>query len=104
MPREDSNIRAAVDKVVESSDMSVRPIVKDDSGPADKQVLIRTTDAQRDYWKRAADESKVTLSAWIRETLDTAARSVLECDHPMNMTRFYPWATICAKCGKRLRG
>jgi hypothetical protein len=104
MSAEQSNIRAAVDKVVESTDMSVRPIVKDDDGPADKQVLIRTTDSQRDYWKRAADEGKMTLSSWIRETLDNAARSVLECEHPMALTRVYPWATICTKCGKRLRG
>ena len=98
------DIRNAVDKAMEKTDMSVRPLKKSDDGPADKQVLIRTTDEQRDYWKRAADESKVTLSSWIRETLDSAARSVLECDHPMAMTRFYPWATICTKCGKRLRG
>ena len=101
---EESNIRAAIDKVMESSDLSIRPITKDDDGPADKQVLIRTTDGERDYWKRAAAESQLTLSGWIRETLNNTARSILECDHPMNMTRFYPWATICTKCGKRLRG
>lgn len=101
---EENNIKAAIDKVMDSDNLSIRPIAKDDDGPADKQVLIRTTDAEKEYWKRASTESQLTLSAWIRETLNNAARGILECDHPMNMTRFYPWATICTKCGKRLRG
>lgn len=99
---EDNNIRAAVDKVMESKDLGVSPMVNDDGGTADKQVLIRTTDKQRDYWKRASDISGETLSSWIRNTLDAAAVALLECSHPVNMTKFYPWATICTKCGKRL--
>lgn len=104
MSKKQNNIRAAMDKVMESTSMGVQNIAKDEDVAADKQVLIRTTEQQREYWKRAADESQITLSSWIRETLDEKARSILECDHPMNMTRFYPWATICTKCGKRLRG
>ena len=99
---EDNNIRAAVDKVMESKDLGVSPMVNDDGGTADKQVLIRTTDKQRDYWKRASDMSGETLSSWIRNALDAAAVALLECSHPVNMTKFYPWATICTKCGKRL--
>lgn len=101
---EESNIHAAMSRAMQSGDMSVRPIQKDDDGPAGKQVLIRTTDQDRDRWKEAAKLEGVTLSSWIRTTLNNAARNLLECDHPMNMTRFYPWATICTKCGKRLRG
>lgn len=101
---EESNIHAAMDRAIQSGDMSIRPIQKDDDGPAGKQVLIRTTDQDRDRWKLAAESEGLTLSAWIRTTLNIAARNILECDHPMAMTRFYPWATICTKCGKRLRG
>ncbi len=102
--KKENNLHAAMERAMNGGDMSVRPIAKDDDGPADKQVLIRTTDEDRDKWKQAAELEGVTLSSWIRTTLNGAARNLLECDHPMNMTRFYPWATICTKCGKRLRG
>lgn len=101
---EESNMHAAMERAMQSGDMSIRPIQKDDSGTADKQVLIRTTESDREKWKQASELEGVTLSSWIRSTLNTAAKSLLECDHPMNMTRFYPWATICTKCGKRLKG
>lgn len=101
---DESNMHAAMERALQSGDMSVRPIAKDDNGPADKQVLIRTTESDRERWKQASELEGETLSAWIRTTLNNAARNLLECDHPMNMTRFYPWATICTKCGKRLRG
>lgn len=104
MTNNENNLHAAMERAMNGGDMSVRPIAKDDDGPASKQVLIRTTDEDRDRWKQASALEGVTLSSWIRTTLNNAARSLLECDHPMNMTRFYPWATICTKCGKRLRG
>lgn len=101
---EESNMHAAMERAMQSGDMSIRPIAKDDNGTADKQVLIRTTEQDREKWKQASELEGATLSSWIRTTLNNAARNLLECDHPMNMTRFYPWATICTKCGKRLRG
>lgn len=97
-----SNIKAAMDKVAETINPTVSGIVKPDDGPADKQVLIRTTDYERDRWKQASTNEQVTLSAWIRNTLNEEARRILECEHPMNMVRFYPWAKICTKCGQRL--
>lgn len=99
---EANNIKAAMDKVAESISPTVSGVVKQDDGPIDKQVLIRTTDFERDRWKQASALEQVTLSAWIRNTLNNEAKRLLECDHPMNMTRFYPWATICTKCGNRL--
>lgn len=98
------NIRAAVDKVVSSGDMSIRPMQKDDDGPAGKQVLIRTTELDRENWKKVSEMVGVTLSAWIRDTLNEKARTFLECEHPEAMTRSYPWATICTKCGRRIDG
>jgi len=96
------NIRAAVDKVVSSGDMSIRRMKKDDDGPVGKQVLIRTTDSDRENWKKVSETIGVTLSAWIRETLNEKARTFLECDHPESFMRSYPWATICTKCGRRI--
>lgn len=99
---EKSNIRAAMDKVADTLSPSVSAILKQDDGPADKQVLIRTTDYERDRWKKASTSEQITLSAWIRNTLNAEAKRLLECEHPMNMMRFYPWAKICTKCGQRL--
>ena len=96
------NIRAAIDKVVSSSDMSIRPMHKDDEGPAGKQVLIRTTESDRENWKKVSDIVGLTLSAWIRETLNEKARTFLDCDHPESFMRSYPWAVMCTKCGRRI--
>ena len=99
----ENNIAAAMNKVAETIEPTIaRGTPSEDGSMADKQVLIRTTDAERDKWKQASTHEQITLSAWIRNTLNNEARRILECDHPMNMMRFYPWAKICIKCGKRL--
>ena len=106
MDKKKTNIKAAMQKELETTlkDMSVPPSTNQQDGPADKQILIRCTEADREYWKRAADESKMTLSEFIRTSLVEAAKNVLECDHPLNRRAFYPWAEICRACGRRLRG
>lgn len=99
---EQDNIRSAMDKVAENITPTVSPLIDPEDGPADKQVLIRTNDYERNRWKEAASLEQITLSAWIRNILNAEAKRLLECDHPMNMMRFYPWAKICTKCGNRL--
>lgn len=98
-----SNITAAMNKVAENLKPTIAKGSADDDGsPSDKQVLIRVTDAERSRWKEAASQGQSSLSAWIKEALNSEAKRVLECDHPVNMTKFYPWATICTKCKQRL--
>jgi hypothetical protein len=99
---EQDNIRAAMDKVAETLTPSISASIDAEDGPADKQVLIRTNDYERNRWKEAASIEQVTLSSWIRTILNAEAKRMLECDHPMEMMRFYPWAKICTKCGNRL--
>ena len=91
-----------MDKVAETLTPSISMSIDAEDGPADKQVLIRTNDYERNRWKKAASLEQVTLSSWIRTILNAEAKRLLECDHPMNMVRFYPWAKICTKCGNRL--
>jgi len=98
-----TNINAAMKKVAETIEPTIAPIEKEDDGPADKQVLIRTTDQERERWKKAATQEHLTLSAWMRTVLNAEAKRLLECDHPINMVRFYPWSKICTKCGQRLK-
>jgi len=103
MSEEESNIVAAMNKVAEDIDPRVsRDVAAGENSLADRQVLIRTNDTERDRWKQAATHEQLTLSAWIRNVLNAEAKRILECDHPMNMMRFYPWAKICTKCGQRL--
>lgn len=99
----ENNITAAMNKVAESVKPTIaRGTASEDGSPADKQVLIRTTEDERSRWKQASTHEQITLSAWIRNVLNAEAKRILECDHPMNMMRFYPWAKICTKCGQRL--
>jgi predicted HicB family RNase H-like nuclease len=98
------NLDAAMDKVAEDLTPSVAPMSKDDDAPADKQVLIRATDHDKERWKRSADKEQVSMSQWIRDTLNAKAVDILDCNHPTNMRRYYPWAEFCLKCNTRLRG
>jgi predicted DNA binding CopG/RHH family protein len=97
----DSNLISAMNHVAENTSMSVSPMQKSDDAPADKQVLIRATEHDRDRWKNASNKVGVTLSSWIRDALNKEAASVLDCPHPGHQVRYYPWATICLECGQR---
>lgn len=93
-----------MDKVTENLNPTVKTINKDDDGPADKQVLIRTTETERNKWKLAAEKEGLNLSQFIRDTINARAKELLECTHPTDQRRFYPWAEFCLKCNTRLRG
>ncbi len=97
------NTDAAVSKVLDSmGSMSIKPIAeKTDDGPSDCQVLIRTMSGSRDRWKTAAEKSGENLSSWIRATLNKAADTVLDCQHPPEAQKHYPWARICTACKMR---
>lgn len=95
-----SNIRVAMDKVAETVEPTIPLSVTDDGGPADKQVLIRTTESERQKWKDASIKEGETLSSWIRKHLNEKADKVLTCQH--ERVKNYPWATICMQCRQRL--
>lgn len=93
----------AMDKEAETTlgDMTVS---KSGEDIADKQVLIRATQYDKDRWKASADAKGLTVSEWIRSVLNDAARNTLDCSHPINRRRYYPWAEFCLECNMRLRG
>lgn len=97
-------MQAAVSKVAETLNPTVSTISKDDSGPADKQVLIRTTESEKEKWKNAAAKEGIPLSQFVRDTLNQRATELLDCSHPIEHRRWYPWAEFCLKCDTRLRG
>jgi len=98
------NVEAAMHEIAEDLDLTVSTKVSDDDGPADKQILIRATEHDRERWKRAAEVASVSLSALIRETMNAKVAEILDCSHPMEFRVSYPWAEHCKKCGSRLRG
>ena len=103
-PAYEDNVEAAMHDLAEGMDLTVSTKVSDDDGPADKQILIRATENDRERWKRAAEVAEVSLSALIRETMNIKVAEILDCSHPMEFRQSYPWAEHCKKCGSRLRG
>ena len=98
------NVEAAMHDLAEGMDLTVSTRVSDDDGPADKQILIRATEHDRERWKRAAQVAEVSLSALIRDTMNLKVTDILDCSHPMEYRQSYPWAEFCTKCDVRLSG
>lgn len=91
----------------DTDDLSLRPHLKAGGGPgepADKQVLIRLTEWDRQRWGEAARVEGVSVSEFVRSLVNERVRGLLECDHPVDRRRVYRWAEFCQKCGARLRG
>jgi predicted HicB family RNase H-like nuclease len=97
------NLKVAVDKVAETLDMTVSQVIGDD-GPSTKQIIVRTTDVDHERWKAAAQKSGKSMSQFIRDAVNSRVSETLDCQHPTNMRRYYPWAEFCLKCNTRLRG
>ena len=97
------NVEAAMDKFAETLDPKVSTAISDDDGPADKQVLIRSTARDHERWKLAAEREGKSLSAFIREIVNSSVTEILDCSHPMEFRQNYPWSETCLKCGTRLR-
>ena len=99
---EQSNIKAAMSKVVDSEDMTISPVSGLEEDTVDKQVLIRVSSKDRQRWRDASEMSGKTLSSWIRDILNKEASNLLDCPHPLNEVKYYPWAQICTRCGLRI--
>jgi hypothetical protein len=101
----DDNLAAAIDHVMENEELTIAPNTGSEPGnPASAQVLIRTTVEERDYWKRAAEFLGCSVTEFARQSLTHAAEFLLECQHPIEFRKSYPWSETCMKCGERLRG
>lgn len=102
--KELDNIEAAIDEMVDFVEPTVKKNTKSSPGePAMKQVIVRTTDAEHARWKAAADALGVSVAEFMRDACSTAASRELDCSHPPQFRKEYPWSARCTKCGKRLR-
>jgi len=99
----DDNLAAAIDHVMENEELTIAPNTGSEPGnPASAQVLIRTTADERDYWKRAAEEMGISMTEFARQSLNFTAKEILECPHPPEAQKWYPWKTMCLKCGEQI--
>lgn len=97
------NLSAAMDKVAETLEPTVNKRVGTKDKPAQAQVLIRTTDEDRDRWKQAAEKCGVSMADFVRRVVDERVAELLDCPHPPHMVRKYPWSEQCLACGQRLK-
>ena len=98
------NIEAAIEDIIDTVEPTVKKNTKATPGePAMKQVIVRTTDAEHARWKQAADVLNVSLAEFMRDACSKAASRELDCAHPAQFRKEYPWSSTCTKCGKRLR-
>jgi hypothetical protein len=98
------NVEAAMSKVAETIKPTRRPNTGAEEGStATKQVLIRTTDEDHARWKSASDKEGITLSEFLRNAANKLANDVLECKHPAESLKWFPWGTRCLLCGEKLK-
>jgi len=98
----DDNLEAAMNAVADSIKPTRKPRTgAKDGETADKQVLIRATEEDHAKWKLAAEKAGKSMSEFIRDAVNASAKDIVDCPHPTNMKRFYPWATTCLQCGQK---
>lgn len=98
------NIEAAMEKVAESLIPTRKPNTGSTPGdPAMKQVIVRTTESDQERWKHAAEKQGVSMAEFIRRVCNDAAALELDCHHPIQFRKSYPWSERCTKCNTKLR-
>jgi len=103
-PPAEDNIVAAIDKVAETLEPTIPANTgAEDGGTASKQVLIRATEQDHERWKLAAEAKGISMSEFIRNLCNAAATDILDCSHPPEMRKAYPWSEKCMACGHRFR-
>lgn len=98
----EDNLEQAMNAVADIMDHTISTKISADT-PADKQVLVRTTDEDRERWKAAAQARGLSLAEFIRDTINSKVEEILDCVHPENMRKKYPWSEFCMRCNRRLR-
>lgn len=99
----DDNLDAAMMHEAGLIEPTVSAAVGTPGSPASRQVLLRATPYDHDRWKQAAEHLGISMAEFIRNTCNDKAADILDCPHPLNQRRWYPWSEMCLRCGMRLR-
>jgi uncharacterized protein (DUF1778 family) len=70
----------------------------------DKSFLVRLTEEEHERIRRASEHHGVSMQDWFRNNALKSAAEVLDCQHPIEFRKVYPWSDTCMRCGLRLRG
>jgi len=102
---DEDNLVAAVEDMMDGLDLSIVSNTGSKPGnPATKQIICRTTQEEHDRWKRAAELLGLSLNEFIRNCVREKADNLIDCQHPWEYRKRYPWSEFCLNCGQRLRG
>lgn len=96
------NIEAAMQRVAEVITPGRTTKVQTEEH-ATKQVICRANEHDHERWKQAAAKMGVSMAEFIRIACNDRAAALLDCPHPLNERRWYPWAEFCLGCKTRLR-
>ena len=103
MSEDQDNLEAAMADVAETLELTRKTNTGSKAGdPASKQVLLRASEYDHLRWKEAAEIRGVSMAEFIRDCVNITVKDVLDCPHPSNMKRFFPWATKCLQCGQTI--
>jgi hypothetical protein len=69
-----------------------------------KSVLCRVTEEEHQRWKEAAEKSGLSLNEYQRKIMNAATSELLDCQHPWEFRKRFPWSETCMQCGQRLKG
>ena len=98
----DDNLEAAIANEAKAP-LTRRRTTGTAPGEASNQVLIRASAESHERWKQAAAKQGVSMAEFVRAAADRSASDALDCFHPADQRRWYPWAEVCLKCGCQLR-
>lgn len=94
--------------VSEMTDVDIKPVMPTDDepgAPADKQLLVRCTESEKEFWKKAATKNNETMAAYVRRVLNEDAQKSMTCPHPRSQIKVYPWGSpplFCLACKTRV--
>ena len=101
---QEDNIEAAMAKVAENLTLTRKANTGSVPGePAQKQVMVRASEIDHVGWKEAAEKSGISMAEFIRDAVNVAAKNALECEHPVETRKSYPWSEFCLKCNSRIK-
>lgn len=101
-------VKAMNEVVSEMGDVDIKPVTPADDepdAPADKQLLVRCTEAEKELWKKAATKNGETMASFVRRVLNESAHKATTCHHPRHQVKMYPWGSpplYCLACQTRI--
>lgn len=98
------NLGPAMDQAIESLGLGRQSRSGVEPGGKAVQILIRAPEETRDRWKQAADLCGVSVTEFVRRVVDERTTELLDCTHPAQYRKRYPWSETCTRCGTRLKG